>query len=886
MTGHDTDIQADTLCCQGDEDRRGLVRQADFNGLDHLEVDCAQTTLTVYFLGRAPEWITADHLRIEGGRRERNLRTTSAVIEPGGDEGLDDRLIVTVDRPGDFSTYRLCVTALDEAGRPTGKPPAGFDPRYACLCFSFKAGCPSDLDCAKEDPCEPEAPDEPAIDYLAKDYASFRRLLQDRLALLMPEWKERHVPDIGITLVELLAYVGDNLSYEQDAVATEAYLATARQRISVRRHVRLVDYLLHEGCNARAWLVFEVDDEQIELQAQDFYVITQHPERAEAVLREQDLPLVDPPPFLGFQPRLQAGLEAVTLRRVRNRISLYLWEQTDCCLDKGATRATLVDPGRIPDPQPDPDPDDCKPGEPPPDVEVGVADGRWHLLKLKPCDVLVFEEVLGPQTGDPADADPAHRHAVRLTRATPSYDPLTRQLVWEVEWCIEDALPFPLCLSSVSDAPDCKPLRDVSIAWGNVLLVDHGLDVADDPWTVPTASTDAQCEDDCHAAEVSHRPGRFRPRLSKPELTFCAPVAVCTDPAPPSCCAGCGPASATDSLKQDVLKALPAITLQSALPTDPEGTPPWQWTPKHDLLGSGPDDRHFVVEVDDFRVAWLRFGDGQSGRAPEAGEVFQAHYRIGSGPVGNVGAEALTQLVFRNAYPSGAGLRVRNPMPAVGGTAPENVAEAKLRAPQAFKRRLERAVTPADYAAITLRDFAPQVQRAAAALRASGAGAEVQVAVDARGTAEPGASLLHCIESHLQRYRRIGHDVRVVAARQVPLLLALHICVKDGYLRGHVKAALLKAFGTGGPASRRGFFHPDALGLGEAVTLSRIVAVAQAVEGVGGVVVERLERLFEGPNGELADGLLPLGPLEVARLDNDPGNPENGQLLLALEGGR
>src|SRR2546427_6685807 len=46
---------------------------------------------------------------------------------------------------------------------------------------------------------------------------------------------------------ELLAYVGDYLSYQQDAVATEAYLGTARRRVSVRRHARLVDYLVHDG---------------------------------------------------------------------------------------------------------------------------------------------------------------------------------------------------------------------------------------------------------------------------------------------------------------------------------------------------------------------------------------------------------------------------------------------------------------------------------------------------------------------------------------------------------------------------------------------------------------------------------------------------------------
>src|SRR5437879_4243476 len=91
------------------------------------------------------------------------------------------------------------------------------------------------------DACPPPTPDEPEINYLGKDYNSFRQLILDRLSLITPNWKERHIPDIGITLVELLAYVGDYLSYYQDAVATEAYLETARQRISVRRHAKLVD---------------------------------------------------------------------------------------------------------------------------------------------------------------------------------------------------------------------------------------------------------------------------------------------------------------------------------------------------------------------------------------------------------------------------------------------------------------------------------------------------------------------------------------------------------------------------------------------------------------------------------------------------------------------
>ena len=37
----------------------------------------------------------------------------------------------------------------------------------------------------------------PQIDYLAKDYASFRRLMLDRLSVTMPDWRERNPADIA-----------------------------------------------------------------------------------------------------------------------------------------------------------------------------------------------------------------------------------------------------------------------------------------------------------------------------------------------------------------------------------------------------------------------------------------------------------------------------------------------------------------------------------------------------------------------------------------------------------------------------------------------------------------------------------------------------------------
>jgi hypothetical protein len=878
--------ESTALQCRDDAPRRKLARSAPLNGLDYLEVSDDQRRLTVFFLGRAPSWITPRHLRIDGGRRVRGIRVLDVKIRRSEDPERDDCMTVSLDRPGDFSTYTLCVVALDGTGKPTAEVPPDFDPRYSRLCFEFKANCPSDLDCGAEPACEPAPRTEPVIDYLAKDYASFRRVIFDRLALLIPDWQERHVPDLGTTLVELLAYAGDQLSYYQDAVATEAYLDTARQRISVRRHGRLVDYRLHEGCNARAWLTIAVSQSELRLARESFFFVTGTEQLTLRVLKAEELPRDEPAPYLVFEPHWSEGAPFVELRADHNEIRFHTWGQSECCLPRGATSASLVDPGEpsASDPSEAKNRGDDESGSKASN-ELGRPSPGDYRLRLEKCDVLIFEEVKGARTGHPADADPTHRHVVRLTQVTRSWDPLTRQLVVDVEWAAEDALPFALCLSAVGLAPGCPPIHDVSVARGNVLLVDHGRSVEDELGQVPSGTVHAECGDGCLPAEIRREPGQFRPLLPRHDLTYSAPVPPCWGGL--EGCAGKPRFTpAAGLLDQDPRNALPAVQLHSVLAA-PEPELERAWSPRQDLLASGPDDAHFVVEIDDERTARLRFGDGDGGRTPEVESHFRAVYRIGNGPSGNVGPEAIDRIVFRSGLPSGVDLKPRNPLPARGGTAPESIAEAKLRIPYQFRSRLERAIVAGDYADIVLRDFAPRVQRAAAILRWNGVVPEVLVAVDQLGRAEADASLLCEVRRGLERYRRIGHDVAVVGARSVPIDLGLHVCVRAGYLRGHVKAALLDAFSDRRlPDGKLGFFHPDRLTFGQGIFLSQVVAAAQAVASVESLRVLRLERLFEGPNGELEAGILPLGPLEIGRLDNDPSFPENGRLVLELEGGR
>jgi Baseplate J-like protein len=889
--------------CSDDRQRRYDARahrtddKPDLNGIDYIEVDAAdQRILYVHFMDRAPENLSEKNVRIDGGRRIRNIKALNVVLCDPDDPEQADCMQVTVDKAGDFSTYTLCLVALDEKGHPTDSPLAGFDVRYAYADFSFKANCPSDLDCQTQDTCPPQTLQEPDINYLAKDYASFRQLILDRLALIMPNWQERHVPDIGITLVELLAYVGDYLSYNQDAVATEAYLDTARQRISVRRHARLVDYVMHEGCNARTWLFVETNAD-IALNPRDTYFITGFNSAlpvSSSVLSDDDLQGISPNDYEVFEPLVADPTQPIQLYEAHNEIHFYTWGENDCCLATGTTSVTL--------------------------------DNSDGSLQLNVGDVLIFEEVLGPKTGNPADADPRHRHAVRLTQVIkdsedstaslkkPLKDLLYDRQIVEIAWGAEDALPFPLCLSTIGPAPACELLTNISVARGNILLVDYGQTVpAENLGSVPTESTQSVCEGEDDPSDTQIVPGVFRPSLQQAPLTFYQPLpkdALFTSIPVPDPQQPVPVTAASGFLHQDVRKCIPYIQLTGTFvddggklltPTTPvsatgpdgqQNEPPGKvsprenaWTVKPDLLESQSGDDDFVVEMDNDGFAHLRFGDGKLGHMPEACTTFQASYRVGNGAGGNVGMEAISHVVFHKTRFSGLTLQVRNPFPVQGGTDPEPLAEVKLFAPYAFRTDLQRAITTDDYARLA-QESSSSIQRAAATLNWTGSWYEVVVAIDPLGTETASRVLRRQVTAYLENYRRIGHDLKVVPAQYVPLDIAITICVLPDFLRGHVKAALLDLFSNRVlPGGSKGFFHPDNLTFGTGIALSKLVATAAAVPGVQSVKVTRLKRLFEPPN-YVQQEFLPIGPYEIAQLDNDPSFPEHGKLTLKMEGGR
>ena len=816
------------------------------NGIDFLEVldhDApagapSQRTLLVHMIKDAPWGLGAPNVRIDGGVRVTSIKVDWSVraadagqsdvdagrmgaAERAFYNGLDNAgriLVVRTDQDGDFSTYTLrLVRSLTDA-----QPPAGFDAILSTVAFSFKVECPSEFDCEPEALCPPDVTAEPVIDYLARDYASLRRLLLDRLAVVMPGWRERNPADLGIAVVEGLAYIGDYLSYYQDAVATEAYLDTARRRVSVRRHARLLDYPMHDGRNARTWVQLRVDVVALTL-----------PARTPLLTHVNGLPpqLRPDSPDLArahrARPVVFETMHAAQFFQAHNELAFYTWGDEGCCLPAGATSATVRG-----------------------DLSATLTAG----------DVLVFVEKRSPSTGYRADANLTRRHAVRLTRVIAADDPLGGRFesppsanpvaVTEIEWMAQDALPFVLDLSTVQVPVDDWEAGEAvrqgaSVALGNIVLADHGETLPPEP--LPPV-TDAR---------------RYRPALARRGVTFVAGF----DPATPA-----GQAVGTQSSA-----TLPAITLASAA---------GEWTPVGDLLNSNRFQTEFVAESDSDDETYLRFGDGRTGRMPLTGEQFTATYRIGSGTAGNIGADVLAHVVtpeagilgVRNPLPATGGVEpeslqeVRQYAPQAFRRQERAVTEADYAEVAARHPEVQRAVATRRWSGSWYTIFLTVDRKC-------GLPVEAAFEDELRAFLERYRMAGQDLEIDGPRY--VSLDLAFIVCVE-PGYFAANV---KAALQERFSNRVLPDR-TSGFFHPDNFTFGQPVYLSQIVAKAMAIPGVRWIDtatGKGKPI--RFQRWGEPAHGELGKGQIDMGRLEIARCDTDPSRPENGRLEFSMEGG-
>lgn len=411
--------------CNDDERRVALeTAGAPANGIAAVEVRYAppppdpatQCYLRVYFLNGNPAGLDDTQRKafaISGGVRVPGPSIRVETVTPVA--GVEPYIELALSGYGDHSRYELSIDW------PT------LDRLYACRAFSFTVDCPNSFDCRPPAAAPTPAPAEPPIDYLAKDYTSFRSALLGFLPTRVPDFDETNEADLAVIIAELFAYAGDQFSYFQDAVMNEAFLGTARQRVSAKRHARLVDYRMHDGAAARTMLQFTVTGKT---------VVPQHWQAAtddtpqRVIIFETDADLACNPeqnPAKEGQLPPDAGIVP------------YTWLGKLCCLPVGTTQADLT----------------------------------GALTSLAAGGMLLFEEVLSPH-GDllGLPADPTRRQIVRIVDVDATLvDPLNaNQKVTRVQFA--DPLDFDFCLEADAQG---NPATLVS---GNLVPASHGVTVS------------------------------------------------------------------------------------------------------------------------------------------------------------------------------------------------------------------------------------------------------------------------------------------------------------------------------------------------------------------------------------------------------------------------
>jgi hypothetical protein len=762
-------------------------------------------------------------------------------------------LVLTVEPIGDYSTYTL---ALNTNEFPAADPII-IDPVFNEIDFKFRPGCFS-INCAPDWDPGRARPDEPVIDYLAKDYDSFRHTMISAMMQRVPNWQTTSEADLDQVILDLFSAAADELSDYQDRVMNEAYLATARKRVSLARHARLMDYHIHQGNQATTLLALEVDlavASEPEVGATRQYFLTEHAKVWAGTPKETSSSVV----FLTNKN--------TRIHPLANRMGLYTWSDAIPSLAAGDTTAYLklfLD--------------DVTPA-----TDQASALVLQELIRSGVIKQLVIQEHLNPATGTVNGFNPRKRQLLTLLSgdagAEAMFDPTTgppasAQWFVRVRWQETDKLQSNYCFT-VDCPKGLGKVENVSLFHGNIVEVNHGrLFNA----VFKEAGTEVNPPIESHYERAGSDP-----RTGKVGKWG----ALCALPDHPLAYRYSEPGG----------EQPPRSTLRVVVSQPGGGSDAWDEVPS--LIHSDDSDEngdHFVVETDEEGLSYIRFGNGLNGKElPENSEV-SCTYQVGSGLDGNVGLDMLTnfdplvdpflKLEANVMSPAGDGssiIRCWNPFDVTTGRAPEPATEIIRRVPEAYRARQLRAVTLQDY--VNRSEELPGVARAAARYSWTGSWRTVQLAIDPVGTTVLSEKLRAEVEQYLNAVRLIGEDLEIRPPQFVPLEIHVALCAKPDYWPEDLKSILEQEFSDGWTLDgRMGFFHPDLWTFGQQLKASQIVGRVLAVEGVEHVIKVTMKR-FNDP-GHIGSQITNVKGNEILQVMNDPDHQELGSIDFVVKGGR
>ncbi len=844
----------------------------DIVGIDFVYVSENQQTLFVYFHPAATlnaeqilGPITPDLIRIYSPSGGEWLPVVP--LDPASPPTWITRsgrrvLQVRTSQPGDFSRYRFQLNH------------ALVDPYFKEVGFSFKANCPSELDC---DPKPHECPDDELVDYpvnySARDFWSIRQALLDFAAERHPEWQDRLEADVGIMLAEVMSGLGDEFAYYQDRIARERYFESATQRRSLRRHLRMVDYFLHDGKGGSTWLDFEVNA------AAPVHVISAGTPvwiRPSSVLpgetaerRRGRSPsvfevghgivqghngLTPPLGVLTSQSNVFKS-SSFNLRNGANELDAYQWDDNDKCLLVGSTFVHVAGHHAADLPLED---------FTNPDVP-----GKWVVLRTNPNDASVL----------------VRTWLVRLIRVTDEVDPLIPANITRLEWESAYATPFEMELETLKVRGNVVPATagETLEAFFEVEAEPNALtSPAPQPPHEPTTNT--YYNENFSSYTVERAAMLFTlPGSEERELVAHGPSLDHSSPE---------------------VRVMDGTRIAGVWLTSNE----WEW--KRAFLGTNSSistDKHFTVDDGSWRRvagyrrvdetgtpqefvhfdyanglgATVQFGTGEFGEVPSPSTQFRVVYRLGHGRKDNVGPSSLNDF---DALALNFVTSVTNPFGVTDAVDDETFDQARHVAPQAFRAETFRAVREEDYAAAV--EKLPWVQRAGAKFRWTGSWLTLFATPDPKGSFTLTPEERRDLERQLDRYRLAGRETHGMNPKFANLDLEIHICVAPTSYKGDVKEAVLEAlFGKRGVRAHLGFFSPDNWTFGDPLSRARLEAAIQDVPGVRAVEDIYIRRRSWFAKRLFDELVYSVAPDEIIRVENDPNLPERGAVRLVMEGG-
>lgn len=794
--------------------------------------------------------------RIRAGNAEGQVQVDSTVAPPQPAivfPNVDRPVLRLIVKPiGDYSTYTLELHS-------TGIANSIFDPLFSEIRFKFRPGC-FNANCAPEWETGEKPPAEPVIDYLAKDYESFRLTMIAAMIERVPGWQATSEADLDQVLLELFSAAADELSDYQDRVMNEAYLASCRKRVSLARHARLMDYHIHQGNQANTWLALEINHDVGATKQFTLGPEEETEEEAKKCKKSEKSDLIvwagqsdiEPP----ANKKKPANDSAVFLSRYNppqivhqllNSMSLYTWSDTIVALKAGATQADLKLYHRL-----------YFDGADTEATDQASAKTVRDLILNKKIKYLLIQERLNPVSGQAAGRDPKKRQLLRLTGAEAKEDVITGEWFVRVRWEKADALKHDYCFTVDCPSPVGK-VENITLFHGNLIQVFHG-----QRQVICFKDENELLSENVNAPlEFHYERTRWGTLCRLPEE-----VLAYRDTTP----GGDVPTRSTLSVK--------IIT---------EGSTPDPWDEVPSLIHSDDSNEngdHFVVETDEMKRSVIRFGNGVNGREIPEKAIICCSYQVGEGLDGNVGLDAIVNFDVGSISSPPDHLEIRrcwNPFDVTNGRAPEPAMEIIRRVPEAYRARQLRAITLQDY--VNRAEEIEGVSRAAASYAWTGSWRTVRVTIDPIGTNEISVSLHREVARYLNAVRLIGEDLEIRPPKFVPLEIHVVLCAMQDFWTEDIKFVLEQEFSAGfTPDGRMGFFHPDLWTFGQPLYASQIIGRALSIQGVEHVVSINIKRWNDPTAG--AEYFGNLRHNEIIEVLSDPDHLERGSIEFEVKGGR